>query len=73
MLVLTRKLNQVIKIGDDIEVKIISIDGEQVKIGIEAPKHIDIHRKEVYLTIQEENSKAAASTVDALKAFLGKK
>lgn len=73
MLVLTRKLNEVIKIGEDIEVKIISIDGEQVKLGISAPKHIDIHRKEIYLAIQEENSKAAESTVDALKAFLGKK
>lgn len=57
MLVLSRKLNQSIQIGDDIEVKIISIEGDQVKIGIEAPKHIDIHRKEVYLSIQEENSR----------------
>ena len=60
MLVLSRKLNQSIQIGDDIEVKIIAIEGDQVKVGIEAPKHIDIHRKEVYLSIQEENSRLLA-------------
>lgn len=60
MLVLTRKLNECIQIGDDIEVKVISVDGEQVKIGIEAPKHVDIHRKEIYLGVERENSEAAA-------------
>lgn len=58
MLVLTRKTSESIQIGEDIEVKILAIDGEQVKIGIEAPKHIDIHRKEVYLSIKEENYQA---------------
>lgn len=67
MLVLTRKLNQAIQIGDDIEIKIVGIDGDQVKIGIEAPKHIDIHRKEVYLAIQQENYQAASFNIDLLR------
>jgi len=68
MLVLTRKINQSIQIGDDIELTILSIDGEQVKIGINAPKQIEIHRKEVYLAIQEENNKASAAvSIDLLE------
>ncbi|QLI76709.1 carbon storage regulator CsrA [Bacillus pumilus] len=73
MLVLSRKLNQSIQIGDDIEVKIISIEGDQVKIGIEAPTHIDIHRKEVYLSIQEENSRAASLSLDLLSQLSSQK
>lgn len=60
MLVLTRKTNEAIKIGDDIEIKILSIDGDQIKLGIDAPKAIEIHRKEVYLEIQNQNSEAAS-------------
>lgn len=59
MLVLTRKLKESIMIGDDIEITIVSIDGEQVKIGINAPKQIDIHRKEIFLDIQKSNQEAA--------------
>ncbi|MDF1507829.1 carbon storage regulator CsrA [Robertmurraya sp. DFI.2.37] len=69
MLVLTRKLNQAIQIGDDIEIKILSVDGEQIKIGINAPKNVEIHRKEVYLAIQEENSQAIDTTMDLLTKF----
>ncbi|MBY0123465.1 carbon storage regulator CsrA [Bacillus sp. S/N-304-OC-R1] len=69
MLVLTRKPNQSIQIGDDIEIKIIAIDGEQIKIGIEAPKNIEIHRKEIYLAIQEENNKAVNTSLNLLKQF----
>ena len=65
MLVLTRKLQEVIKIGDDIELTILSIDGEQVKLGISAPKNIEIHRKEVFLSIQKENNDAANASIDA--------
>ncbi len=59
MLVLTRKKEQTIIIGDNIEVTIVDIQGDQVRIGINAPKNITIHRKEVYLEIQDENRKAA--------------
>ncbi|HZG71729.1 MAG TPA: carbon storage regulator CsrA [Chondromyces sp.] len=60
MLVLTRKTGEAIQIGDDIEIKVISVKGDQIKLGINAPKHVDIHRKEVYLAIQEENQSASA-------------
>lgn len=69
MLVLTRKLNQAIQIGDDIEIKILAIDGEQIKIGINAPKNVEIHRKEIYLSIQEENQKATDTSFDLLAQF----
>jgi len=67
MLVLTRKINESIKIGDDIEITILSVSGEQIKIGIEAPKHIEIHRKEIYLDIQSENNQASQTSIDLLK------
>ena len=53
MLVLTRKGNQSIMIGDDIEVSVLAIMGEKVRIGIEAPRTVPVFRKEVYLEIQE--------------------
>lgn len=59
MLILSRKKGESIQIGDDIEITIAAIHGDQVKIGINAPKHVEIHRKEVYLDIQEENANAA--------------
>ena len=59
MLILTRKLKESIMIGDDIEVAVSSIEGDRVKLAISAPKHIEIHRKEVYVDIQEENKKAS--------------
>ncbi|WP_088070590.1 carbon storage regulator CsrA [Gottfriedia luciferensis] len=62
MLVLTRKLKEAIMIGDDIEISIASIEGDQVKLAISAPKHIDIHRKEIYLSIKEENKQAASGS-----------
>ncbi len=59
MLVLTRKRNQSIIIGDNVEITIVDIHGEQVKIGITAPRNIPVHRKEVYEEIQRENVLAA--------------
>jgi carbon storage regulator len=54
MLVLTRKSNQSIMIGDDVEVSVLSIMGEKVRIGIQAPRDVPVFRKEVYLEIQQE-------------------
>ena len=56
MLVLTRKSNQSIMIGDDIEVSVLAIMGEKVRIGIQAPRDVPVFRKEVYLEIQQERS-----------------
>ncbi|MEJ9211156.1 carbon storage regulator CsrA [Bacillus smithii] len=64
MLVLTRKKGETIQIGDDIEITVLAVKGDQVKIGIQAPKHVDIHRKEVYLEIQAENAKASQGIAD---------
>lgn len=55
MLVLTRKLGQSIVIGDEIEVVVLEVRGEQVRVGIRAPKTVAVHRKEIYEQIQEEN------------------
>ena len=52
MLVLSRKVNQRIKIGEDVTITIVHIDRDQVKIGIEAPREIEVHREEVYHRIQ---------------------
>jgi len=71
MLVLGRKKGESIVINDEIELKIISIDGDTVKLGIEAPKNIAIHRKEVYEAIQSENKLAAMQefSLEDLKEF----
>lgn len=66
MLVLTRKKGESIQIGENIEIQIVSIQGDQVKIGINAPKHIEIHRKEIYQEIQLENTNAAIGIDDLI-------
>jgi carbon storage regulator len=60
MLVLTRKSNQSIMIGDEIEISVLSIMGEKVRIGIAAPREVPVFRKEVYLEIQEERGEVTA-------------
>lgn len=72
MLVLTRKLKESIRIGEDIELSILAIEKDQVKIGISAPKSIEIHRKEIYVAIQEENNHAATQKIDLSNLFNGK-
>ncbi|AWI13574.1 MULTISPECIES: carbon storage regulator CsrA [Bacillaceae] len=66
MLILARKKGEAIQIGNGIEIKVISIQGDQVKIGIEAPKTVEVYRKEIYEQIQEENKQAATSSMNVL-------
>lgn len=75
MLILSRKVDEKIKIGDDITLTIIEIHGDQVKIGVEAPKNVKVFRQEVFNAIQKENKEAAAGsiTMDALTKLLGGK
>jgi carbon storage regulator len=60
MLVLTRKSNQSIMIGDDVEVSILSVMGDKVRIGIQAPQEIPVFRTEIYLEIHREDGEGAA-------------
>lgn len=62
MLVLSRKKNESIMIGDDIEIVVIEIKGDQIKLGVKAPKNVTVHRAEVYEEIQAENRKAATTS-----------
>ena len=69
MLILTRKSGETIRIGDDISISVIEIRGNQVRLGITAPRDVTVHRQEVYEQIQEQNLQAAqVSTAD--KALL---
>jgi len=73
LLVLTRKRDESIIIGDNIRIVVVDVRGDQVKLGIDAPRNISVHREEVYLEIQEENRRAAlrgAQGIDALDALL---
>lgn len=72
MLVLTRKTNQSIMIGDDVEVSVLSVLGEKVRLGIQAPREVPVFRKEVYLEIHAERldeAPAAAPPEDAESAL----
>jgi carbon storage regulator len=72
MLALSRKKNESIVINNDIEITVLDIKGDQVKIGISAPKSVPVYRKEVYLQIQEANKAASESDgLEALKKLFG--
>ena len=71
MLVLTRKENESIMIGNDIEVKVLDLKDNQVKLGIVAPRSVTVHRREVYLAIQAENAQAAAAVpLDGISSLI---
>lgn len=70
MLALARKENQSIVINDDIEVTVLEIKGDQVKIGITAPKSVPVYRKELFVQIQEANKEAVAANPTALSELL---
>ena len=73
MLILSRKIDQKIKIGDNITITVIEVHGDQVKIGVEAPKNVKVFRQEVFEAIQDENKAASNQpTEDKLKQLFGK-
>ena len=75
MLILTRKSGESITIGDDVKITVVEVKGKQVRIGIDAPRSYMIHREEVYLSIQEENRRAAKESpisIAGLKNLFGK-
>ncbi len=76
MLILTRKTEQQIKIGEDITLTIIDIKGDQVKIGVEAPQNVKVFRQEVFSAIQNENKAALvhsdSKTIDELSKLFHK-
>lgn len=67
MLVLSRKKTESIMIGDHIEVKILAVEGDQVKLGIVAPKSVKVHRSEVFEAIQQQNKEALNTSAEFLK------
>ena len=71
MLALSRKKNEALIINNNVEITILEVKGDQVKIGIEAPREVPVYRKEVYLQIQEANAASAdaAATLEALKGL----
>ncbi|MCR5032486.1 MAG: carbon storage regulator CsrA [Lachnospiraceae bacterium] len=71
MLALSRKKGESIVINNNVEITILEVKGDQVKVGITAPKEVSIYRKEVYLQIQESNQESASISADALKGLLG--
>lgn len=72
MLALSRKKNEALVINNNIEITILEIKGEQVKIGISAPKEVPVYRKEVYVQIQESNKEAmSAEALEGLKNLFG--
>ena len=70
MLALSRKKGEALIINNDIEITVLEVKGEQVKLGISAPKEVPVYRKEVYVQIQETTKEAAATvSLDALKGL----
>ncbi|MDE6875497.1 MAG: carbon storage regulator CsrA [Lachnospiraceae bacterium] len=65
MLALSRKVNESIMLGNDIEITVLEIKGDQVKIGVNAPKSVPIYRRELYLQIQQSNREAAGEGISA--------
>jgi carbon storage regulator len=69
VLVLTRRANQSIMIGHDVIVTVLEVRGDQVRLGIRAPRHIDVHREEVFAALQAANRSAASPPPEALDAL----
>ena len=72
MLVLSRQRDETIMIGDDVEITVVDIRGDKVRLGITAPRHIQVHRKEVYEAIRRENERAATLSPDDVSNVIDK-
>jgi len=70
LLILTRRLGESIQIGDEIKISVLGIHGRQVRIGIDAPANVIVHREEIYVKIQRENQKAAKSIKSDLRGVV---
>jgi carbon storage regulator len=71
MLILARRIGESIMIGDQVELTVVDIKGDQVKLGINAPSQVKVYRREVYAAIQEENRAAAAAAPQTLPSLQG--
>lgn len=69
-LILTRQIGQSIMVGDDVVITVLAVNGNQVRIGIAAPKHIEVHREEIYARIQAEKKITPAKNTDDKKGFI---
>jgi carbon storage regulator len=67
MLILTRRVGETIRIGDDVEVTVLGVRGGQIRVGINAPKQTAVHREEIYRRIAEESAKAGSGDADGLE------
>ena len=71
MLILTRRVGESIVVGDDVTITVFEVRGDAVRIGIDAPRSVQVHRQEVYLELQKANQQASTTTDDALDALRG--
>jgi carbon storage regulator len=69
MLILTRRVGESVVIGDDIVVTVVEVRGDAVRLGIEAPRSVDVHREEIYLELQLANKQAASPDPEAVEAL----
>lgn len=71
MLILSRRTEESIMIGDDIRIKVIEVKGDMVRLGIEAPRDLRVYRSEIYEEIKRQNKQAASTPIDALSKLMG--
>lgn len=69
MLILTRRIGEILKIGDDVSITVLGVKGNQVRIGIDAPKTVPVHREEIYQRIQEEKNQTEETMIVTGIAF----
>lgn len=69
MLVLTRRNGESVMIGDDVVITVLEVRGDVIRLGIRAPRHIQVHREEVYRELQSANTEAASPSDDAVRAL----